>query len=69
MLDGATDLFVTDLTGNLALVLGAEGQGVSPALAERANVRLKIAMVPGIESLNVAAAGAICLYERVRQTR
>lgn len=69
MLNGATDLFETDLTGSLALVLGAEGAGVSVELAERANVRIKIPMLPGIESLNVAAAAAICLYERVRQVR
>lgn len=69
MLDGSTDLFATNLDGDLALAFGAEGAGVSPALAEKANVRLKIAMAAGIESLNVAAAAAICLYERVRQTR
>ena len=69
MLDGATDLFHTDLTGNLALALGAEGGGVSPKLAAMALVRVKIPMMPGIESLNVGAAAAICLYEHVRQSR
>lgn len=67
LLDGATDLYRTDLTGDLALILGAEGAGVSPELASLAGVRLKIPMAAGIESLNVGAAAAICLYERVRQ--
>lgn len=68
MLDGATDLFQTDLGGDLALVFGAEGAGVSPQLAAQATVKLKIPMAAGIESLNVGAAAAICMYERVRQT-
>lgn len=67
LLDGATPLFQTDLTGSLALVLGAEGSGVNPALADKAKVRIKIPMAHGIESLNVGAAAAICMYERVRQ--
>lgn len=67
MLDGATDLYQTDLRGNLALAMGSEGAGVSPELAGFASIRLKIPMAEGIESLNVGAAAAICLYERVRQ--
>lgn len=67
LLDGATDLYRADLRGNLALVFGAEGAGITPEMAARANLRLKIPMAPGIESLNVGAAAAICLYERVRQ--
>ena len=67
MLDGATDLYQTDLRGSLALAFGAEGAGVSTELASLAAIRLKIPMAAGIESLNVGAAAAICLYERVRQ--
>lgn len=67
-LDGASDLFATPLTGNLAMLFGSEGAGVSPELTARANLRVKIPMAPGIESLNVATAAAICLYERVRQS-
>lgn len=68
LLDGAVDLYAADLSGPLALVVGAEGSGVSAELAARAGLRLRIPMVTGIESLNVGAAAAICLYERVRQT-
>ncbi len=66
-LDGSTELFETDLSGSLALVMGAEGAGVSPELASLATVRIRIPMTQGIESLNVGAAAAVCLYERVRQ--
>ncbi|SMC24799.1 RNA methyltransferase, TrmH family [Andreprevotia lacus DSM 23236] len=69
LLEGSVDLYDADLRGNLALVLGAEGQGVSPDIAALATLRLRIPMAPGIESLNVGAAAAICLYERVRQSR
>jgi len=45
-----------------AWVMGHEGQGVSPELAARAAMALRIAQPGGEESLNVAAAAAICLY-------
>lgn len=60
-------LFETDLRGALVLALGSEGAGVSQELQDRAVLRLTIPMVPGVESLNVAAAAAVCLFERVRQ--
>ena len=50
-----------------AWVLGHEGQGVDPALAARCRLLLRIPQPGGEESLNVAAAGAICLYESARQ--
>ena len=45
-----------------AWIFGHEGQGVQPALAARAAMRLRIPQPGGEESLNVAAAAAICLY-------
>jgi TrmH family RNA methyltransferase len=45
-----------------AWLMGHEGQGVSPALEARAGRRIRIAQPGGEESLNVAAAAAICLY-------
>jgi TrmH family RNA methyltransferase len=45
-----------------AWVLGHEGQGVSPAIESRAALRVRIAQPGGEESLNVAAAAAICLH-------
>jgi TrmH family RNA methyltransferase len=49
-----------------AWVFGHEGQGVTPALAARCALSLRIPQPGGQESLNVAAAAAICLYESVR---
>ena len=42
--------------------MGHEGQGISPILEERAALRIRIAQPGGEESLNVAAAAAICLH-------
>lgn len=52
----------TQLPFPCAWVLGHEGQGVSPALAERAALSVRIGQPGGEESLNVAAAAAICLH-------
>jgi RNA methyltransferase, TrmH family len=50
-----------------AWVLGHEGQGVSPGLMDRCAQVLRIPQPGGEESLNVAAAAAVCLYESARQ--
>jgi len=47
----------------VAIVLGHEGDGLSAATLERADYRARIAMSPGADSLNVATAAAIALYE------
>jgi TrmH family RNA methyltransferase len=51
-----------------AWVFGHEGQGVSPALMARCTHTITIPQPGGEESLNVAAAAAICFYEAARQT-
>lgn len=51
--------------GRVAWVLGAEGTGVSVSLADRATLKVSIPMVGQVESLGVAAAGAILMYTRV----
>jgi TrmH family RNA methyltransferase len=60
-------LFDTDLSGPVALLFGNEGGGLSAALRAKARVEVAIPMPGRTESLNVAAAVAVCLYERVRQ--
>ncbi len=60
-------LHTTRLPWPCAWVLGHEGQGVDAALLARCALTLTIPQPGGEESLNVAAAGAICLYESVRQ--
>lgn len=68
-LGAAQSLFDTDLTGPVAFLFGNEGAGLSPALLEKSNCQVTIPMPGAMESLNVAAAVAICLFERVRQIK
>ena len=56
-----------DLSGRIGWLFGAEGRGVSDALAARADLKVTIPMPGGAESLNVAAAAAICFYEFSRR--
>ncbi|MES2354867.1 MAG: RNA methyltransferase [Pseudomonadota bacterium] len=67
-LDTTVSLFDMDLTGALMLLIGNEGAGISAGLMAFANHKVKIPMPGGMESLNAAAAAAVCLFERVRQT-
>ena len=60
-------IYASDLTGKVAFVFGNEGAGLSPALLATATRPITIPMPGKIESLNVAAAVAVCLFERVRQ--
>ncbi|WP_341893373.1 RNA methyltransferase [Variovorax sp. YR752] len=60
-------LHEVDLPWPCAWVLGNEGQGVAAALAGRCTMALRIPQPGGEESLNVAAAAAVCLYESARQ--
>lgn len=55
------------LTGDLVVVLGAEGRGVRPAVLEQADHRIRIPMRGEVASLNVATAGAVILYELLRR--
>lgn len=64
---GAVPLFEADLRGVVALLFGNEGSGLSPALEQLAHQTIRIPMPGAVESLNVAAAAAVCLFERVRQ--
>jgi TrmH family RNA methyltransferase len=56
-----------DLSGRVGWIFGAEGQGVSKTLAARVTLKVSIPMPGGAESLNVAAAAAICFYEWARR--
>ncbi len=63
----AQALHAGDLRGALALIVGSEGEGVSRLLRDRADFLLKLPMRGQIESLNAAVAGAVALYEILRQ--
>lgn len=64
---GEADLYTLDLRKPTIWVFGNEGAGVDATLAQQAAHRVRIPMAAGTESLNVAAAAAICLFEQMRQ--
>lgn len=66
-LDGATSLYAAQWQGPLAWIFGAEGQGVCPDLIAAAGLKIRIPMPGAVESLNVGAAAAVCLFEALRR--
>ena len=66
-LDAHSSLYSLCLKNPVAWVFGNEGQGVRPEVAQVTQQRVRIPMPGAIESLNVAAAAAVCLFETVRQ--
>jgi len=61
-------LYETDLSQPVAWLFGHEGQGVTEDLLKLASLQVAIPQAPGVESLNVAAAAAVCFFEGVRQS-
>jgi len=61
------ELWSTDLTGPLALVVGGEGQGLRRLTAELCDFHVRIPMHGTVSSLNVSVATAVCLFEVIRQ--
>jgi TrmH family RNA methyltransferase len=66
-LQATRSLYDCDLRGNVAFLIGNEGAGLSADLLNLATQKISIPMSGKIESLNAAAATAICLFEAVRQ--
>lgn len=62
-------LYDLDLTGPVALVLGAEGPGMRQLTAKTCDELVRIPMQGAVESLNVSVAAGVCLYEALRQRK
>jgi 23S rRNA (guanosine2251-2'-O)-methyltransferase len=60
-------IYDVDLTGPLAVVMGAEGEGLRRLTRERCEQLVRLPMHGVVESLNVAVAAGVCLYECRRQ--
>ena len=65
--DAPSEAWSADLTGPMAIVVGSEGSGVSGATRRRCDLLVRFPMAGHIASLNAATAGALLLFEVVRQ--
>ena len=68
-LNAEQSLYDVDLTGDTALIMGSEGNGMRRLTAEECDVLCDLPMHGSVGSLNVAVACGVCLYEAVRQRR
>jgi TrmH family RNA methyltransferase len=60
-------LYDADLRGSLAVMLGREASGLPPEITREASLLLSIPIRPGMDSVNVATAAGVFLYEAARQ--
>lgn len=66
-MEGATNIYETDLTGAIGIVVGNEGEGISRLVRENCDGIIKIPMVGKTESLNASVSAGITIYEIKRQ--
>lgn len=64
---GGRLVYAVDLRGPLALVIGAEGQGLRPLVQSRCDFLVRIPISGRVASLNASCAAAVCMFEVVRQ--
>ncbi|MDD2540734.1 MAG: 23S rRNA (guanosine(2251)-2'-O)-methyltransferase RlmB [Desulfuromonadaceae bacterium] len=70
-LDGSAkqSLYDTDFSGNIALVVGGEGEGIRPLVRKQCDIVMSIPQYGGVSSLNASVAGGIALFEIARKVR
>lgn len=68
-LEGRQDYDEEDYNGGIAFLIGNEGNGLSDAVSQKADIRIKIPMEGKVESLNAAVAASLLMYEAARQRR
>jgi 23S rRNA (guanosine2251-2'-O)-methyltransferase len=64
---GASDLWHTDFSGPVALVIGSEGSGMSRLVSESCDFTVNIPMVGKVSSLNASVAASLVIYEVLRR--
>lgn len=67
--EAASSLYEQDFTGNVAFVIGGEGEGLRDLVRRQCDVLVSIPLEGGVSSLNASVAGGVCLFEAVRQRR
>lgn len=67
-LQGKNNFFEEDLQGKVIIAVGNEGNGISDEVYEISDVKVKIPMPGNAESLNVAVATSVMIYEKIRQS-
>jgi tRNA G18 (ribose-2'-O)-methylase SpoU len=67
--DEKNTLYNTRLDGNICVLFGSEGDGLSPEILQECDRAISIPMAHEVDSLNVACAGAVFMYEISRQRR
>jgi 23S rRNA (guanosine2251-2'-O)-methyltransferase len=67
VIGSSTDIYSVDLTADIALVVGNEENGIRPLVRKQCDFLVSIPQTDAVGSLNAAVAGAIALYEVIRQ--
>ena len=66
-MDGQNVHYRSDLSGNVALIIGSEGKGISRLIKEKCDFLVKLPMKGQVNSLNASVAASILMYEVLRQ--
>lgn len=68
-MSGESELFCSDMSGAIAIVVGAEGKGISRLVKEKCDFLVQIPMCGEINSLNASVAASLMMYEVLRNRR